>query len=292
MFETSPNPTAPSSPARQGLYQQRCYLRPAMPLSLWATCRHLLYLLDGTVYSLLFDAHERLVGCWGYTREPGTTQDIFLRFLFEKEPHLAQPYLEVEVRLAEVPFLVIPHRFTARPYHLALSRLMMEEDLLSEELHEQPLPGEDAYALFDAPPPLRHILDHYLGHYQLGHACGAWLRTLRRLADAQGNALLMTLLPHRVAIAALREGTLQICNAYPTHSPLEALYYLQSVREIIGWKGTPPAIFAQGEVTPDPNQVDTLWYHLPGLQTPPSRLLLSYELPASSEAWRFAFLST
>ena len=290
MFESSPETSFSHISASSGLYHSKTLVSPTLPASLWATCRHVIYLMTGQVYSLLLDAHEVLVGAWSYSREEGTSQDIFLRFLFEKEFHLTQPYLQVDVSMGEPSVLLVPDKLAEEAYSSALFRIIKEEDPLGEEHLVQSVPEEQVTIMFPVPQKIIHVLDHYVRHYRLAHACGQWVKTLRLLADDNGDGLILTVMPSRVALLACREGNLQICNIFPAQTATEIMYYLQSVKEVVGWKTEGPDCYVLGEVTPDPDLPDSLWYHLPGLLTPPTELLLDRNLPTRAQSWRYGFL--
>jgi len=242
------------------------------------------------VYSLFIAPHNQLGGCVAYTNPGHLSQEIFLRLLFEKEPVLAQPYLNYEVVIGEPPFLLIPEALRSPAHHLAMARLGIDDAVLAEELHTAPSLTDDLYALFGMPAHLRYVLDHYVVHYQLSHVALYAIQTAHRLATDEGNTLLLTALPGRVIITALREGKLQLCNSYRCSSALEQIYFLQSVRRVTGLSAAHCLIYAQGEVAPRSEDPEGLFRQLPGLHLPPPQLLTQRDLPDEAHPWRYAFL--
>lgn len=285
MFETSV-----SSDASAHLIDRRSYLPWPTPSSLWPTYQHVLYLLPGQAYSLLLDDAGRPAGCTHYRNPGALSEDLFLRFLFEQEATLRQPYLRYEVLIGDVPFVLLPDALPSQGQELALARTLLDDAILPGELHRSPCPPEGACALFALLPARQHLLDHYLPSYELDHLSTACIRTAHRLADQTGHALTLTLSGRQVIITALAEGRLQLCNGYPYAEPLEAIYFMQSVRQITGLDQRELTCYVMGETNPADHQPSSLWHHLPGLQTPPLPGLLGIELPEKVPHWRFLFL--
>ncbi len=277
--------------APNGLFHKVVYLSATQPRSLWPTCKHIFYIIKDKAYSLLIAPTGEPCVCIGYHKQGEVTQDLFLRFLFEKEAHLTQPYLEYEVVLGQVPFLLIPAELRDEAYDMALTRLLIDEDLLQEELMETQLSNPDLHILWGVNSQMRYLLDFYLRDYQMRPLCELNLSLLPQLeASKEGNVVLLTRLPGRVEIAVYQAGQLQLCNAYAASAPMEELYYLQSVLEVIGLKSEEVACYVQGEADPSGEEADSLWSRWSWLKLP-SYPSLSDEIEAD-QYWRYWFLAT
>jgi hypothetical protein len=261
------------------------------PASFWPTYHHRLYLLAGTVYSLLLNEGQKPLGVTCYRNRSRLSQDVFLRFLFEQEPSLTQPYLSRDVVLGEGPFFLLPTQLCQSENLLPLARTLLDDALLPNELQLSVCPQTEAYAVFTLSPRLKHVLDRSLGDYELQHLSSHLIRSTHRLADQIGQALTLTLLGQQVLITALRDGQLQLCNSYAYQEPLEAVYFLQTVRHVTGLTQKDFTCYAMGETNPSNLDPASIWHHLPGLQVPPLPGLLDISVPVNCPHWQFLFLA-
>jgi hypothetical protein len=216
---------------------------------------------------------------------------MFLRFLFEKESTLRQPYLTYRVVIGDAPFFLLPEGSDAEADHLALARTLLDDATMPDEVRVSPSPAAAAYAVYTLDPARRHLLDHYLSQYELLHLSYYAIQTAHRLANQAGDALTMILTGKQVLITALRAGELRLCNQYPYAEPLEAIYFLQSVRNASGLDQGALTGYVMGETNPADLSPASLWHHLQGLQTPPLSAFTNHPLPEGCPHWRFLFLT-
>lgn len=288
MFEAPTISRPPETP--DSLIERVAHIPWPEPQSLWATQGHRLYVLSGLVYSLLVDEQGKPLGVTSYRNRGRLSQDMFLRFLFEQEPILTQPYLTCEVVLGQGPFFLLPTIEHRAAKLLPLARALLDDAILPDELQRSFCPLTEAYAVFSVPTNLMHVLRHYLDSFDLQHVSRHVIRSTHRLADQVGQAITLTLLGREVLITVLRDGRLQLCNNYPYQEPLEAIYFLQTVRHVTSLDHSDLACYVMGETNPRDLSPHSLWHHLPGLTTPPLPGLLDLSMPHDCPHWQFLFL--
>lgn len=272
------------------LIERATHVSWPLPRSLWATHCHRLYVLSGLVCSLLVDEQGKLRGVTTYRNRGRLSQEMFLRFLFEQEASLTQPYLLCEVVLGEGPFFLLPATEYRAAHLLPLARALLDDAILADELQHSFCPLTEAHAVFSASTSLMHVLRHYLADFELQHISRYVIQSTHRLADQVGQAITLTLLGREVLITVLRDGCLQLCNRYPYREPLEAIYFLQTVRQVAGLDQSDLTCYVMGETNPRDLSPASIWHHLPSLQTPPLPRLLDLDLREHTPYWQFLFL--
>ncbi|TAE47333.1 MAG: DUF3822 family protein [Bacteroidetes bacterium] len=269
-------------------------IRTHLPLTLAAghlpTCRLLLYLQPDRVYYLLQSPREELAACREFHNSSQISPELFLRFVFEKEQLLCGTFLETRVFVSTPLVSLIPDTYRDPEQHLRLSRLLLDDTALPEEVFTRRIPGEEAQALFMASPSLLHLLKHYLRSYTLSHVCIPVLQMARQLGRTNRSLLMLHLTDEALLAVALREGQIRLCSAYTCRSVADQLYFVQMARKISLMEDILAPLFICGESGNDPlsGEIATAF---PGLQLPE---YLSRSTGADLSAapyWKYAFLT-
>jgi hypothetical protein len=258
------------------LIQQRALL-PA--------CRLVMALFPDRVYALVVTPKDEIVGCREY-RNRGLSGDMFLRFIFEKDPLIRGPFLDCRVYMAGRKFALLPDHAQVQGRALTLARILLDEVALEQEVIQGRMPQDSGTILFTEVSGRLQVLNHYLKFYSLNHLVAPLLGISARLAAQAHSFVLAHVSEGSLVLTAYRQGRLHLCNEYRCNSVMDQVYFIQAVRQALHLLEAP--VYLSGESAAQHTSLRT-W--LPGLETPD--LLRSF-LPAEGHQapyWKFAFLA-
>lgn len=258
--------------------------------SLIATCSLVIFLQKDRIYYLLISPQSEVVLCKECVNIRDISEEMFFRFVLERETLLTSPFLECKVYISHSDITLIPNEFWKKELELPLCQLMMSEHLENEEIYSTAIDQASARVLFTIPSGLIHLLDRYIRHYELSHIAVPMVEEAYRLSRKDRSLIMFLVLNHRFAIVAMRDGNLQLCNVYPYHTVSDMLYYIQVARETTGLTQSGVPVFCIGEMKPDAEEQQGLWQLIPGLSfpEPPHQMSENGEI----SWWKFSFLAS
>ena len=253
-------------------------------------CRLHLLILAQRVYAVLEGTGGEVAACKEYRNDQGLGQESFLRLLLEQESWLRGPFLGSEVYWGSQAFTLVPEACWDERQALALGRALLDDLLLPSELATGILPLPAGRVLFALPPGIRHLLKQYLWDYTLTHLAAPLIR-LAMTSDRRAEHLMCLLWIDTGILVAVRQGgALHLCNGYPCHSPEDAVYYLQAVREVCGLQAISMPLLAGGEWEPESPEVHGLRRWLPDIRVPETWSYRGRQDLSATPYWKYAFL--
>ena len=241
--------------------------------SLLPTCRHVIYLLPGRMYRLLFSPTGEPIQVHRYQKGAQLSEDLFLRLLLEREKELTDTFLSVEVVLGTGKHLLVPAAHYDEEFALGITRNMLDDTALAEEIYTTSIPSEEALILALWPASTRYVLEHYLPQAEKRHVGRYLIEWTDRFPTEEGNCILLLLGMGEATLVARKEGQLVLCNTYPVQSSLEVLYYAQAVKKATGLTDRPLSCYVMGETDVDFFQGESIWAQLEDWQIPSPEIL-------------------
>lgn len=255
------------------------------------TCRLLIYLQKESVYFLLVSKESnKLRFCRAYQNTLQVSEGVFLRLVLSSAPDLIREVSERIVVVGAHRFSMVPNALFQEREKLKLARMLFSEQCAESELHYHDLASPDAKVLFTFPPATMHILEHYLGNFSLRHL--SYWDTLmgQDLAQQHREHLLVHLTQQQMLLTAYSRGKLQLCNAYLCQTPLDTLYFIHTVRQVLELHPEVPT-WLVGEFEEKGTLVKNIRKQMANLQIyqEPRRFLDAAS--GTTPFWKFAFLA-
>lgn len=174
------------------------------------------------------------------------SQEMFLRFLFEKEKILQGSYVEVQVYLDQPAFTLVPTMLQNDKMNLAISRLLIDDQLFSDEVYHYKLPYMEANLVMALPPALKHMLNHYMRDYVLLHPASIVLSIGHRATNGELEVYALFEGQH-MTVAVFEHEKLLLTNMYVCRASSDVLYYLQLIRQSLKKQDRPLMAYYMGE---------------------------------------------
>lgn len=241
-------------------------------------------------FLLVSKESQKLLFCRAYQNTLQVSEGVFLRLVLSSAPDLIREAAERIVVVGEHRFSLVPNDLFTEREKLSLARMLFSEQCSESELHAHDLQTPDAKVLFTFAPTTLHILEHYLGSFSLRHLSYWDTLMAKELAQRQRSHLLVHLMQQQMVLTAYIRGKLQLCNAYLCQTPLDTLYFIHTVRQVLALKPEVPTILV-GEFEEKGTLVKNIRKQMGSLEVyqAPRRFLDA--APGATPFWKFAFLA-
>lgn len=249
-----------------------------------------LLVLSDAVYIALVGADGHLLACKRIVNAQAMLEEVFLRYVLEREPLLHSHYARIQICHSSTPFALVPEGFMRTGNdRLLLGRLLLDETALPTELHSAELPSLRAKALFQVPQQAETVFSEYLPEARHSHLGELVTVQALRLAQEHPHFIYLYLLPDGVVAAVCREGRLLLCNRYPCSFSADVRYYVQALfNSLLPDRLYAPVLLA-GEFEQGGKLHTELKSWFPSLQTP--TLLARQVRDVAQPFWRYAVLA-
>lgn len=244
------------------------------------------------MYLLRLSKKGKLLQITECRNEGAAPPSVFLQHVMEAIPELALPARKREFFLTETPLAVLPQVTVQNLTPLEAARFLIKEDATANQVIFFPEPQTDWGALLVQTRDWASTLDNYWPEYQIRHGAGLIWEALQAVAEPEERSMWVQMLEERtLLIAATVGGKLRLLNAYFCRDEADRPYFVQAVRDALGWKNEAVTVYCAGElmVAPPPG-----WLQWEGLDADAPRTLLRPwpSALAHSPWWRFAPLLT
>ncbi|MEO0895873.1 MAG: DUF3822 family protein [Bacteroidota bacterium] len=236
----------PEQPDVSGPYHTTTLLERSVDEAHLPACRLIIFISSGMVKYILMTSRGEWIQAKKFDSTGLLSQQMFLRFLFEKEKVLGGSYVEVQIYLDQPAFTLIPSRFQSPEMNLAFGRLLLDDQLFSDEVYKYRLPYMEAVLLMSFPPELKHLLDHYLRDYVFLHPASIVLNIGHRASRGELELYALFEGQHMI-VAVYEQEKLLLSNMYVCRASSDVLYYLQLIRETIDRQDQPLNAYYMGD---------------------------------------------
>ncbi|MEO1417845.1 MAG: DUF3822 family protein [Bacteroidota bacterium] len=195
-----------------------------------STCHLVIILQTSKIHYLLYSPQGKLLRAQSLESTGLLQEDMFLRFVFEKEEVLRKTFWQVDIVLTETPFFLVPHPYRQPEMYPVLARLLLDDGLFPDEVGHYPVMEGAATLVYGFPPEQSHILEYYLQNFRMRHLAGAILHAGKAWTEVRPTFMVMYEGKEGIILATFEEGKLLLCNAYPCRSGSDRLYFLQAAR--------------------------------------------------------------
>ncbi|MEM6265180.1 MAG: DUF3822 family protein, partial [Bacteroidota bacterium] len=252
-----------------------------------------IYLQVNLAYVAELDEKGNLITCQEYANHHQLAHEIFLRIMLESP--LVQRYdsEQVEVIYASPAFTLIPDEFRHEAQFQDMARVMIDATAVKEELISSSSKVQNVCSLFPLDGFTRTLLQEYLPNGNLIHISTLTINWAKELAAADPNLLLVLFCGSFSILTMMKDGDLQLCNAYPCNTHNDLLYFIQTVRKATEQEDRRLPILLLGQFK---RGEDGLYEHLTKyLPTTSMPRFLKRKLLANEDQewdyWRYIFLA-
>lgn len=256
--------------------------------ALRAVCELRILLLPDRIYYAVVRHDHHILSCKSIVNIEGFAQEVFLRYVFEREMPLRETYVRTVVYHTAAAFALLPevnYRVTDR---LQYARALLDDTLLPTELGSTYVQEASAYALFVLRPHIAALLNEYFPQIHHSHLSRLSVRLANRLAETAPTHLLLHLLPDSLYITAVQDKKIVLVNRYLCRAAADVVYYTQAVRHTLHLPDTLP-LFVVGEFEQHTAPYSEIRQYMPTLQIPAH--LASFVEDVSPPFWKYAFLA-
>lgn len=256
--------------------------------ALRSACELRLLLLPDRMYYAVVRHDHHILSCKGIVNIEGFAQEVFLRYVFEREMPLRESYVRTVAFHTSSPFSLLPEAYNRVADRLQYARALLDDTLLHAELGCTYVQEASAYALFVLRPHIASLLDEYFPNVHHSHLSRLSVRLGRHIADTEPTHLLLHILPDSLYIVAMQNRKLRLANRYPCRAAADVVYYTQAVRHATGLSDTCP-IFVVGEFEQQQQLFADIRSYLHALQIPAN--IATFVDDVSPPFWKYAFLA-
>ncbi len=242
------------------------------------------------IYAARLAASGRLVQVTEFRNEGAFSPADFLRQIMLVCPGCRTDARHRELILTETPLAILPQAWVQEVGPATAAQWVISPQASTGNVMFFPEPQSDWGALLLPTRNWTDALDEYWPHYQVRHAAGLIWESMQALVSQELRTMWVHVLEDRTLLIAAREGsTLRLLNAYPCRDEADRPYYVQAVREVLGWENEEVHVLCAGELdqAPPPG-----WLQWEGLRPAAPRSLLRPWPNALSHSpwWRFICL--
>ena len=216
----------------------------------------------------------------------------FIHQVMEASPEARRPSRHRELILTETPLAILPEAWVQQLTPSGAAQLVISPDATAGNVMFFPEPHTDWGALLVQTRNWTEVLNAYWPDYAIRHAAGLVWESMNEIVSQEEKALWVQVLEERTLLIAAKENNqLRLLNAYHCRDEADRPYYLQAVREVLGWADEDILAICAGELAQAPPPG---WLHWDGIRPAAPRSLLRPwpNSLAHTPWWRFVCLLT
>ncbi len=244
------------------------------------------------IYLVRIAMSGKLLQISEFRNDGGLPPAPFLQFVLESSPALGMPAMRRELVLTETPVAILPEAWVKDFTPIEAARLIISPQATVSNVIFFPEEDTDWGALLIQTHPWAETLDRYWPEYRIRHAAGLIWQSMQEVVSQFPRCLWVQVLEERVLLIAAREGSsLRLLNAYLCKDEADRPYYVQAVKETLGWEEGQVAILCAGELDQPPPPG---WLRWDGLHASAPRSLLRAWPTALAHTpwWKFVCMLT
>lgn len=271
-------------------FKQITHIPLAIRDSLTATCQLVIFIQTSRMYYLLLASSGDVVFCREYLNSEGFSQEMFLRFVLEKDKFLSEPFLQCRVYTSSPLFTFFPDKWWDVEKKRVIAHATLSDQLENREIMVRESKILEARILFSIGPGMIHLLDRYIRHYSLSHI-GLLMAEMTVEACAEQAIISILVMDDYVLISAVKRKQLLLCNSYQYRSDSDIVYFIQTVREVTGLTQSTVPICIMGELGAKITREGSIWEYLSEVNIPDPTSPFFVSETAGTQWWKFSFLA-
>ncbi|MDX2250576.1 MAG: DUF3822 family protein [Bacteroidia bacterium] len=271
-------------------FEQITHIPQNIRESLLATCQLVVFLQSSRVYYLLIAPSGEIVLCRECINSRRFSQEMFLRFVLEKDKLLSTPFLSCRIYTSSHLFTFFPGDLWETREKGLIARASLSDQMDDKEIFIHESKTLNSQLICFLPPGIPHLLDRYIRHYSLSHI-GMLMAETTVIACPNEVMISALVMDDYILISAVKKNQLLLCNSYHHHSPSDMVYFIQTVREVTGLVQNNVPIYVMGELGEKITREGGLWEYLPDLNVPDTDSPFYAPGIAESQWWKFSFLA-
>lgn len=244
------------------------------------------------IYLIRVARSGKLVQVTEFRNEAAWAPEAFIQEVMEAIPGNHQSARKRELILTETPLAILPEAWVEELTPAEMAKIVISQQATAGNVMFFPEPDTDWGALIIQTRNWTEVLNSYWPDFTIRHAAGLVWESMNEIVSQDERVLWVQVLEERTLLIGAKEGgTLRLLNAYHCRDEADRPYYLQAVREVLGWKEDEVSAICAGELgqAPPPG-----WLHWEGLKPAAPRSLLRPwpNSLAHTPWWRFICLLT
>ena len=234
----------------------------------------------------------KLIQITEFRNDAAWSPSAFLHEVLEAVPAFKRPSRRKELILTETPLAILPEEWVMELTPAKAAQLTISNHATAGNVMFFPEPETEWGALLVQTRNWTEVLNSYWPDYTIRHAAGLIWESMNEIVNQGEKAMWVQVLEERTLLIAAKEGeTLKLLNAYHCRDEADRPYYLQSVRQVLGWAEDDVTAICAGELgqAPPPG-----WMHWDGITPAAPRSLLRPWPNSLAHVpwWRFVCLLT
>ncbi|MEZ4772250.1 MAG: DUF3822 family protein [Bacteroidia bacterium] len=258
--------------------------------SLIATCHLVVFVQTSRIYYLLLSPSGEVVLCRECINSDGFSQEMFLRFVLEKDKLLSEPFLNCRIYISSPLFTFVPDKWWDAGKKGLLARATLSDQLEDGEIITCESKTLRASLLYSLRPGIPHLLDRYIRHYSLSHI-GLLMAETTIQACADHAMISVLVMDDYVLISAVKKKQLLLCNSYQYRSASDMVYFIQTVKEVTGLMQSNIPVCIMGELGEKITREGGIWEYLTDINIPGPESPFFVSETAGTQWWKFSFLA-
>lgn len=244
------------------------------------------------IYSVLSEQGKILLVKEYRSQEAMEITDFFSK-IFEKDYFLKEDFAEVKIITASPEFSLVPRKFFAVGKVDSFASRLFSQEFGGDNLAWKDIVGSNATAVYTLPNPLKKELELHYKDPEYAPYCQPAIGMGYELSNENRNLILVHFFADFFVITGIREGSLQICNAYQYQSVSDIVYFVQLVQDLLKLEeGRFCEIFLAGEFESESELIRQLRKFIPHLRIPGEDLLHIFDTREETvPTWKYAFLT-
>lgn len=214
----------------------------------------------------------KLIQLSEFRNELGQSPGDFLKSVLEAEPSCQQPALERELILTETPISILPQAWVHDLTPARAAQLVISPFAAAGNVIFFPEQDTDWGALMVQTRNWTDTLNGYWPEYKIRHAAGLVWESLNSIVSQEEKTFWVQILEERTLLIAAKEhNKLRLLNTYHCRDEADRPYFVQAVREVLGWQQEEISVLCAGELSQAPPPG---WLKWEGLRPTAPRSLL------------------
>ncbi len=195
----------------------------------------------------------KLIQLTEFRNEAAWNPSAFIHEVLEASPEMSRPAKRRELILTETPLAILPEEWVMELTPSKAARLVISPSATAGNVMFFPEPHTDWGALIMQTRNWIEVLNSYWPDFTIRHAAGLVWESMSEIVAQQEKALWVHMLEERTLLIAAKEGEqLRLLNAYHCRDEADRPYYLQAVREVLGWQDEEILAICAGELSQAP----------------------------------------
>lgn len=216
----------------------------------------------------------------------------FFDAIYAQDYFLKEEYKAVEIVDSSLEFSLIPTAFFKPQQVREFAGALIREDVDVDHLAFIDMAASGTTAIYTVPFHVKQKCDSSFQSPDYHPLCELLITMAEDLSRQHPQLLLVHVFERQFVVTAMKDGRLQLCNAYTYESAADMVYFTQLVMEILKMETDRTRILISGEFEEDSELLRQLRKYIPTGEVPKRESADRFETKGDKlPAWKYAYMS-